>query len=182
MTPLQPTNPYCIFSAVKISDYFFGVPLRLRSSLSSVVVAHRINEAAGSLFWPLSTGVVGGVWSGHLRLRYSSSPFEYNAKPVLSGRVLDATSGSYLELRYRAPVWVYGFYLFWYLFIALFVAMSSAANWAPEITVGDKEMVFFMLGGLAVAPLGLHAVGTRHSDKELNSLLDFLSQQAGAER
>lgn len=167
---------------MKLRDYFAGVPLRLHSSIGSDVVAERIGSAAGSSFSPFSTGVVGGVWSGHVRLRYRSSPFEYNAKPVLSGRLLDAPSGSCLELRYRAPVWVYGFYLFWYLFLFFFAATLSMGHWAPEVTAGDKMTIVAMLVGFVIAPLLLHAFGTRGSETELNSLLDFLSQHAEMKR
>jgi hypothetical protein len=125
---------------------------------------------------------VGGVFSGHIRLRYRSFVFEYNAKPVLSGRIQDAPSGSTLDLRYRAPAWVYAFYLFWYLFL-VFIAVALLANdWAAELTGRDKAMAVAIVAVFLVAPVGLHAVGTRRSDEELADLMDFLTLNAGANR
>jgi hypothetical protein len=167
---------------MRLKDYFAGERFRLRSSLSARTVAERINEAAGSALWPFTTGIVGGVWAGHVRLRYRSSIFEYNAKPVLSGRLQDAPTGSSLDLRYRAPVWVYAFYVVWYLFLA-FVAVGLLANgWAPEVTGSDKAMAVAIFAVLLVAPVGLHAFGTRRSDEELADLMDFLAQHAQANR
>jgi len=171
--PLRTFAAFRIIPSVRLTDYFAGERLRLCSPLSARAVAERINEAAGSLLWPFATGVVGGVWSGNIRLRYRSSLFEYNAKPVLSGRVREAASGSSLDLRYRAPLWVYGFYLVWYLFLALFAGLIGH-GW-DGATVGIFSI-------LLVAPLGLHAVGSRRSEEELADLLDFLSQHAEAKR
>ncbi|MBS0476372.1 MAG: hypothetical protein JSR28_14665 [Proteobacteria bacterium] len=166
---------------MKIADYFFGIPLQLRSSSEPLVVAARINAAAGSMFWPFNTGIVGGVWSGHLRLRYCSSIFEYNAKPVLAGRVIPTTNGSLLKLRYRAPVWIYGFYVIWYFSLVFFSASFASGTWEPDFTTGDKSATILILGGLSLTPLALHAIGTHNSKKELDSILDFLSRMAGVE-
>ncbi|HEX8214123.1 MAG TPA: hypothetical protein VF582_01480 [Allosphingosinicella sp.] len=150
--------------------------------MSARAVAERINDAAGSTLWPFTTGVVGGVRSSHIRLRYRSSLFEYNAKSVLSGRLQDAPGGSSLELRYRAPLWVYGFYLLWYLFLTFVVAGLIRNGWASGVTGGNKAMTIGIFAILLVAPLGLHAVGTRRSEEELADLLDFLSQHVEAKR
>lgn len=178
--PLQTFAEHGISTSMRLRDYFAGESFRLRSPMSAPTVAERINEAAGSAFWPFTKGVVGGVWSGHIRLRYRSSLFEYNAKPVLSGSLQNAPSGSSLELRYRAPLWVYGFYLVWYLFLALVVAWLIGNGWAPELTGGDRAMALGIIAILLIAPLGLHAVGTRRSEEELGSLLDFLFQHVEA--
>ena len=163
-------------------DYFAGQRLQLCSPLPAGAIAKRINEAAGSMLWPFAMGVVGGVWSGNIRLQYRSSPFEYNAKPVLSGRLKNAVSGSILELRYRAPLWVYCFYLVWYIFLTLAAAALIGNEWAPDGTVADKAMVIGTIGILSIAPIGLHAIGTRRSGEELSDLLNFLSQHIEATR
>ena len=133
------------------------------------------------MLWPLATGVVGGVWFGNIRLQYRSSPIEYNAKPVLSGRLWDTASGSSLELRYRAPIWVYVFYVVWYLFLTLAAALIGNA-WAPEITSAEKIMAVGTIGLLLVGPIVMHAIGTRRSDVELSNILDFVSQHIEATR
>lgn len=163
-----------------LRDYFAGQRLQLRSRLPARAVAKRINDAASTNFSPFGVGVVGGVWSGRIRLKYQSSPFEYNAKPVLSGRLKDVPSGSSLELRYRAPLWVYGFYLIWYLFLTLVAAVLIGNELAPEVTIADKAMAIGTIGILSITPLGLHAVGTRRSAEELSELLNFLSQHIEA--
>jgi len=163
-----------------LREYFTGQRYRLLSPMSVRTVSERINRAAGSAVWPFTTGIVGGVWSGHIRLRYRSSLFEYNAKPVLSGRLRDVPSGSSLELRYRAPLWVYGFYLFWYLILTFGIVGLIGAGWAPEVTGGGKAMGMGIFAALLVAPPALHAIGTRRSAEELAELLDFLSEQAQA--
>lgn len=133
------------------------------------------------MLWPLSSGVVGGVWFGNVRLRYRRSPFEYNAKPVLTGRLRDSVSGSRLELRYRAPLLVYVFYIAWYLILTLFVAALIGNGLAPEITA-NKATAVGTIGLLLVGPIALHAVGTRRSDEELDDLLDFISEHIEATR
>lgn len=146
------------------------------------VAAERINKAAGSTLWPFTTGVVGGVWLRNIRLRYRSSPFEYNAKAVLSGQLEDGTSGLRLKLRYRAPVWVYGFYFVWYLILMFVVASLIGGDWAPEVTVSDEAASSGIFSLLLVAPLALHAVGTRRSQEEHAGLIDFLAEHIDAKR
>ncbi|QDH33904.1 hypothetical protein E2E27_05890 [Porphyrobacter sp. YT40] len=163
-------------------DYFTGQRLHLRSPLPAQTAAQRINDAAGSMFWPFAMGVVGGVWLGNVRLQYRSSPFEYNAKPVLAGRLRDVASGSSLELRYRAPLWVYGFYFVWYLFLTLVGAVLIGNGWAPDITSAEKAMAVGITGLLLVVPIVLHAVGTRRSGDELAAILDFVSSNINATR
>ena len=166
--------------AMKLIKYFGGESLQLRSSLSAKEVAERINRTAGSSFWPFTVGVVGGVHWGHVRLRFRSSIFEYNAKPVLAGRLCDATGGARLDLKYRAPIWVYFFYSIWYLFLGLIIVGLSSNGMNPELTNGDKVMVFAIFALLLVAPLGMHAIGTRNAESELGELADFLWRTAEA--
>ena len=166
---------------MRLRDQFAGQRFRLNSSLPGRTVAERINHGAGSALWPFTTGVVGGVRSGHIRLRYRSSLFEYNAKPVLAGRIRETPRGSSLDLCYRAPIWLYVFFLFWYFFLA-FAAVGFLANaWAPRVTGADNALAAAVLAVLLAAPVGLQAVGTRHSEEELSKLLDFLFQYAEAQ-
>jgi hypothetical protein len=167
---------------MQLRDYFIGEGLRLHSPMPARIASERINKAAGSTLWPFTTGVVGGVWFRNIRLRYRSSLFEYNAKPVLSGRLEDGISGSTLELRYRAPVWVYGFNFVWYLLLTFIVAFLIGGGWAPGTTAGDKVIIIGFFSLMIVAPLALHAVGTRRSQEELVALIDFLAQHIDAKR
>ena len=163
---------------MRLSDYFLGQHLELRSRLSPATLAARISRAARSGFWPFATGVVGGVWDGHVRLRYRRSILEYNAKPVLSGRLRETPDGCIIELRYRAPIWAYVFFCVWYLLILVFALRLLTGGWAPGVTAEVKIEASVMLGALAAAPLIFHALGTRRSGEELAKIMDFLAVQA----
>ena len=165
---------------MRLRDYFLGIPVRLRSPLSAQTVANRVNSSAASPFWPFTDGVAGRIWLGHIRLRFRDSFFEYNAKPVLVGRLEDASSGSILTLRYRAPAWAYVFDLFWYSFLGLSLLTLLFADMNPALAASDHAFVSAGFALFAVFPLGLHYYGTRRSDEELTYLLDFLAEQAGA--
>ena len=168
---------------MRLRDYLVGQPVRLTSRHSPREVAERINEAAGSRFWPFHTdAVVGGVWLGRLRLRYVSSPFEYNAKPQLAGGLREGRSGSILELRYRAPSWVYVFDLVWFgaLGMVTLVMLGLVGERNPDLTNSDLVFIWTILLALLAAPLALHYVGTRNSDEELGYLLDFLAERIDA--
>jgi multisubunit Na+/H+ antiporter MnhG subunit len=75
---------------------------------------------------------------------------------------------------------MYGFYIVWYLILAI-VALSLLANgFDAEVTAGDKAFTVAIMFGLFTAPVALHAVGTRRADEELLVLVDFVAQQAKA--
>lgn len=133
------------------------------------------------MLWPFTTGTAGGVWSGHIRLSYRTWPFEYNAKPVLCGRLKDDGGGSSLYLRYRAPVWVYAFFLFWYLFLVLIGAAVFGGN-GDTLAVRAYMMGITVWTVLLLAPVVLHLFGTRRSDEDLAAILSFLSDYAEAKR
>jgi hypothetical protein len=161
---------------MRLRDYFVGQPVLLNSLHSPRIVAERINAAAGSIFSPFKRGVVGGVWLGRIRLRFVSSFGEYNAKPVLAGRLREAPTGSILVLRYRAPIRVYLFHVVWYS-ILLLVALAFLAG---EIKSTGFAPAFLVPATLLIFPLVLHYAGTRNSAEELDYLLDFLAEQADA--
>jgi hypothetical protein len=168
---------------MRLRDYFVGQPVRLTSRHSPRIVAERINAAAASSFWPFhSDAVVGGVWLGRLRLRFVSSPLEYNAKPLLAGRLRETRSGSILTLRYRAPFWVYFFDLFWFCALGMVILMmlGQFGERNPDLTNSDLAFIWALLLAMLVTPLAFHYVGTRNSDEELGYLLDFLAERIDA--
>jgi hypothetical protein len=167
---------------MRLADYFFGVRRQLHSPAPPRIIADRINAAAGSALWPFTSGVVGGVWLGHLRLRFRTSLFEYNAKPVLVGRVRETPSGSCLHLNYRAPAWVYAFDLVWYGFLGFVVLLMLGQVGArnPDLQAGELFTAWAILILLLIAPLVMHYLGTRRSNEDLECLLEFLSRQANA--
>jgi hypothetical protein len=167
---------------MRLKDYFVGIPVRLESRLSPAVAAQRINSAAGSTIWPFTTGVVGRVLLRFIRLRFRSSFAEYNAKPILAGRLRESRSGSVLNLRYRAPASAYALYAFWYGFLGV-IALSPLfgdAELNAGLTTTDFAIIAAGLAVFLVFPVVLHFIGTRNSDDELAEILDFLAQHAEA--
>jgi hypothetical protein len=167
---------------MRLKDYFIGIPIRLRSPLSAEAVAERINNSAGSIFWPFNFGVVGWARFGRISLRYRSSIFEYNAKPLLVGGLRDESLGAVLALRYRAPGPIYVFYLFWYSFLTLvgLLLIGTIGQRNPDQTGADLAIVCIGLIFMLIFPVGMHYFGTRNWHEELSDLLDFLASEAEA--
>jgi hypothetical protein len=165
---------------MRLRDYFVGKSFCLQSPLSPRTVAERINAAAGSTLWPFNDGVVGGVRLGSVRLRFRSSFAEYNAKPVLAGRLREGRSGSVLSLRYRAPYAAHLFDIVWYGGLALLALGLVFGEVNPDLTWGDWALLCAGYVAFLVAPVVLHYFGTRNSDAELTYLLDFLAEHAEA--
>ena len=104
-----------MLAGMRVREFLFGREVELRSPLSPDELRSRINGAAGWMFWPFqSDRIVGGITFGWMRLRYMSGPFEYNAKPVLSGRVQADLSGSHIRARFGASVSTRFFFVLWY--------------------------------------------------------------------
>lgn len=165
---------------MRLKDYFAGRSLALRSKLSAEVVAERINHSVVSPLLPFSSGVTGGVWLGILRLRYRTSIFEYNAKPILAGRIFEDLNGSIIDLKYRAPLWVYAFFIVWYTVLALVVGILTVNVFSPGVSETQMIMGFAITLILLGAPIGLHALGTQSSEEEFENLINFLVEHAEA--
>jgi hypothetical protein len=167
---------------MRLKDYFAGIPIVLHSPLSPDAVKDRINNSAGSIFWPFNFGVVGRVRFHRVSLRFRSSLSEYNGKPVLVGRLIEQSPGSTLHLRYRAPVTFYLFYPFWYSLLALFgaVLIGGIGQRNPDLSNGDLALTFVGWAFMLTVPLGRHYFGTRNSEEELSEILEFLANEAEA--
>ena len=96
----------------------------------------------------------------------------------MSGRIRADPTGSILDLCYGAPLWVTVFYIVWYSFLIIAVAAVVTKGWSSNLADSDKAMVAAIYLGLLVAPLGLHAIGTRNSEDELAALTAFLTEHA----
>jgi len=155
-------------------DYFAGKHFRLYSPLPRQVVVERLNGAASWTAMPVSNNIVGGMLWGRLRVRYRRSLFEYNMKPVLSGRIEASSTGSILYLRYGAPIFAYIFYGFWYFF-ALSMVMTFFEGDKVTMSAGNNATIFALF---FLSPIGGHAFGTRHADEELESLIEFVARNA----
>jgi hypothetical protein len=165
---------------MRFRDYFLGQRVLLRSPLKPADVVCRINGAAKSSWWPFNLGVIGGIRFGRVRLRYASSPFEYNAKPLLLGRIDEAIPGSVLRLTYRGPRWSLLFDLFWYGLLATIAVVFLTTGLDPPATGSDTFFVVLGFVGMAALPAIMHLVGTRRSDEELVELISFLADTVDA--
>jgi hypothetical protein len=161
---------------MRFRDYFFGVPVKLRSRLEPIDVAQRINEAAGSILLPWTEGVAGGVRFGLVRLRFQRSIFEFNMKPVLAGRVQSNGPGSLLLLSYRAPFAAHIFLLIWYgvLSLIFLAALAPSRGESPGFHGALISLILFAV------PIATVYGGTRRSDEDLTDLLEFLAEKAEA--
>ena len=152
--------------------YFLGQQLRLQSPLQPEDIATRINKAAGSSWNPFAEGVIGKASSRSLRLARSRSPFEFNAKPILVGRITSADHGSRLDLWYGAPGLAVVFFVVWYVLLAIFgIAILRSGM---ERFTGILLVVFLLV------PVFLQILGTMRSEKDLGDMLAFLFDETGA--
>lgn len=169
---------------MKLRDYYFGKPVTLHSPLRPDEIAERIKAQTKVSWWmrPFQTGPVGGVRWGRLRLRYFNSPFQYNAKPLLIGRMESTMTGTVMRLVYRGDTWSRVFFLLWYVFMAVIAMFFLAAGFDPPLHGAEKLFPLAVLALLAVTPIIMHAIGTSRSDEDLAELIDFLERVAQAKR
>lgn len=99
---------------------------------------------------------------------------QYNAKPVLSGRIKDAPLGSIMRLAYRGPVMILPFYVFWYGFLTFVTVMLAVHGIDPADDPSGPVFAVAILIVMWLAPATMHVIGTRNADDELDALLEFL--------
>ncbi|RIV86684.1 hypothetical protein [Aurantiacibacter zhengii] len=159
-----------------IFEYFKGRRIRLESPLSPDEVAKRINRASGSRFNLFSRGIKGGVLRHHMNLFDQGTwPFSYNASPVLVGRLMDKDGGCAIDAKFRAPVWVYGFYIMWYLIVTLFVLIAVALVLEGRMTT-EGWIIFPAMAFFSIAPVGLHYLFVR-GEQSLEGILQMLTDE-----
>ena len=143
-------------------------------------IAQRIKDDTKLEWWwrPLRIGPVGGVRWGRVKLRYTRSLFDYNAKPILVGPMERTATGTLMRLVYRGQTWSRIFYVFWYVALTLFLVGFAKAGTEPPLEWAERLMPFAIIAGLALAPIILHIIGTRRSDDELGELIEFLERVA----
>lgn len=164
--------------AMKLFDYFVGQSVILTSRLSRAEVAQRINAATPPWYWPFANGVRGKAWLGQVRLSYTDLWFfHYNAQPVLAGRLLDELGGTRLQAKFRAPLFAYVFFAFWY-FVLTSLAIILFLAWLNDTLEPGGWISFPIIGVMLATPLIMHFAFTRKSDEDLNAVLVFLSKEA----
>lgn len=151
--------------------YILGQKLCLQSPLRPEEIATRINKAAGTPWNPFADGVVGKASLHSLRLARSRSPFEFNAKPILTGEITSTDRGSRLNLRYGASGWALAFFVVWYVLLTIMgiAVLRSAEPFSRMVLVG-----------LLIAPVLFQVLGTMHSEEDLDDMLAFLLDETGA--
>lgn len=164
---------------MRFKDYLVGRKLVLFSRHSPAEVGERINGAAGSTISPFSFGVVGWARFGRVRLRVRSSLLDYNAKPMLVGKLVEDPAGTRFEARFGATLWMKAFVIYWYLFLAIFAVFSLIYG---PFRGAEGEAIYspyLMLPVFAVAPLAMHYLFATGSEDELDTMVDFLAKEAG---
>ena len=165
--------------AMRIKDYVFGQKRVLHSPLSREEVCTRINRASGSVLNPFGTGVAGWARFGRISLRIQRGPFDYNAKPLLSGCVYEIPGGAEIYTKYGASIWTIFFFVFWYMFILLISITMAVIFLTGDAGVNWDAMPFGILVVvvLLIVPIIMHIVGTRESESELDEILTFLNRE-----
>jgi hypothetical protein len=158
---------------MKLNEYYDGISLEGYSPLSQAECEARIAAAAKSQFNPFAFGTIGWARRGKIYLRRRSW-FEYNAKPVLTGRLEPDGSGCRASLRFRGPLWARIFHVFWYVFLSL-IFIGVLAHPADKNSV---KVAGLMIAFLGAAPLVIHYLGTLGAMRELDELLRFLRATA----
>jgi hypothetical protein len=165
-----------------LRDYYFGRRITMRSPLRPDEIQQRIRADTKVPFWwrPFHIGPLGGVRWGRLKLGFASSPFQYNAKPILVGPIERTMTGSTLRLAYRGTTWSRIFFVIWYDLLALMAVAFSTMGTEPPLQGVERLLPFAMIAIFALIPIGMHIFGTRRSDEELEQLIDFLERVAQA--
>ena len=162
---------------MKLSEYFKGQKVIARSSLSPGEVKARINEATPLVPWPWTVGISGRVVGRSVRMNYRTGLIDYNAKPVLAGRLHDDLGATRLEAKFRAPAFAYLFFPFWY-FVLLMMGSVMLMS-APSDHSEPEAWIFFpMLCLFAIAPIVMHYLFNRNSADQLEEILLFLGNTA----
>ncbi|MBA4163710.1 MAG: hypothetical protein C0510_03615 [Erythrobacter sp.] len=163
---------------MKIWHYFQGLRVDLHSPLAKAEAIERINRASGSMLWPFSNGIKGGVWFGRLRFSHTSCwYFDSNVKPILAGRLSDALGSCEIRARFRAPIFAYVFFAVWYL--GLLVMLISAL--VVGLSGGENSVVLLFLPFILIfflAPVGMHYLLHRNAEDDLERILEFLNREA----
>jgi hypothetical protein len=163
---------------MRFRDYFIGIPVELASALPPGEIASRINASAASPWNPFARGVTGRASKADIQLRFSSSPLEYNSKPCLRGSIKADGTGSRLRLRYRGRKFSILFFVVWWTALLL-VLIGAASAWLAEPKGFDAtELIWIPV--FAAFPLVVHYIGTANADADLDRLIAFLREEAGA--
>ena len=165
-----------------LRDYYFGRRITMRSPLRPDEIKQCVEKDAKVPFWwrPFHIGPLGRVRWGRLKLRFASSVFEYNAKPVLVGPIERTMTGSTLRLVYRGDTWSRIFFIIWYVFVGLMAVMFATVGMDPPPEGAERLIPFAAVVLFALVPIGMHNFSTRRSDEELEQLIDFLARVAQA--
>lgn len=164
-----------------IVEYFKGRRIVLHSPLRPAEVGERINASCSSRFNPFAAGVKGGVFANRMNLFDAQwGMFSYNAMPVLVGKLTDTPAGCTIEATYRAPLWVYAFFLIWYGLLMLFMLLTIAGASAGGLEPGGW-IIFLILPLFALVPIAMH-YGFSSSEASLDRILHLLETKADLTR
>ena len=167
---------------MRIRDYLRGYRVVIQSRLRADEVQRRINAATISSWPPFASGVAGWAHFGRIRLRYRPGFFDYNAGPILAGRIADELGPTQLRLRFRAPLPACFFFAIWYGFFSIFLIVFLLDGAASTTSTADLSTGIGMFLVFLIAPIVIHYVGTRKSDAYFEKIITFLEDVAEAKR
>ena len=105
---------------------------------------------------------------------------DYNAKPVLAGRLHDDMGATRMDAKFRAPAFAYFFFIFWYsillIMVSVMVILLTTGSWELEAWITFPILCLF-----AVMPIGMHYLFNRNAVDQLEEILVFLSNTADFE-
>nr|WP_137676870.1 hypothetical protein [Parerythrobacter lutipelagi] len=166
---------------MRVIDYVFGQSVVVDSPLPVDEVQSRINGATPSVFWPFASGVKGKALLGRIRLSFTELWFfDYSAKPILAGKLVDTFGSTRLEAKFGAPVFSLVFFALWYFLLTL-MAVGIFVTWLNDGLEPGGRIVFPVLCLLLLAPALLHYGLTRKAHNDLEAILDFLASEADFE-
>lgn len=158
---------------MRLSDYYRGLPLNLRTPLPPDEVVRRIGTAVASPLRPFATGMIGYATLHRLHLRYRPSLFSYKAMPVLAGAIR-AEQGSLLLLKYRGHLATRLAFPFAMVVVLLALSIVMASGAAADMPAWGIGLVFLFMLLAVTLPLLIHAFLIRNAEANLEHLADFL--------
>lgn len=164
---------------MQMSELLLGRRVTLYSPLPADEIQRKINSSTGSMLWPFCCDkIIGGVALGFIRLAYQSSPIEYNAKSLLSGRLRADRAGTLISARFGVSALMKVGFAFYYLVLGLII--STLLLEPSKIEPGQETTVPIFFTAFLAMPVILHLLFTRNSAADLERIVRFLDQQVQA--
>lgn len=165
---------------MRLLDYFTAPLFYLQSPLPIEACSRRINDTAGSVLNPFSTGVAGFVWMSSIRLRYRTAWYEFGTTPVLIGRLDPMHGGTRFQLRIRAPMPAYFAAALAVPMLLLVIYLGLLAAGGMGVSADGSGPMLLLASIWMLVPILMLVLGAGRAQAHREALLDFLGQHAQA--